>query len=709
MKSLKLSMKIIGGFGVVLLLMLLIMTIYQTSSSKTSSGFKGLINGDVALLNHAGEAKAYMLQARRNEKDFLLRSDLKYLDKHSKNITGLIESAQSMQKISEHESNMQRAKEAVKVIALAKEYQDSFAQLVAAQQHAGLDHKSGLQGEFRAAAHRLSSDIPEHNIDELMIALLQIRRYEKDFLRSIGNQKKSSSYKNKLNEAMAQYEMLLGTSTCEPVAKKAQQNAFATYAKASGPWMAAKNNTERSKHYKVMRAAAHAMAKAINSVRVSGTTAMLLDIRKQEKDYLLRGEQKYVEKTHKAIAKLRTTIEKAGILPEHVNATNAQLDVYQKAFDGLVAQKDQIKSATARMREAVHKIEPIIDNVHNVAAEETLISTNQITKMSTSLSRVAITSGAVTLLVGIMFSFFISRSITNPIKKTVHWLTSGAEQVSAASGQVSGASQDLAGGAANQAASIEETSASMEEMSSMTKQNADNASQADTLMRDASEIIRGTDQSMAEMKKSMEEIASASEATSKIIKTIDEIAFQTNLLALNAAVEAARAGEAGAGFAVVADEVRNLAMRATEAAKDTAELIEGTVQKVNSGKDIVTQTTEAFKEVAESSIKVGTLVEGIANASQEQSQGFSQINQAITQMDSVTQQNSASAEESAAASEELNAQAASMMEVVGELQAIVDGAGRTSALSGSPALPGSDSTQFRLPGPTPADSNDTES
>nr|MBF0223803.1 methyl-accepting chemotaxis protein [Desulfobulbaceae bacterium] len=253
--------------------------------------------------------------------------------------------------------------------------------------------------------------------------------------------------------------------------------------------------------------------------------------------------------------------------------------------------------------------------------------------------------------------------------------TSGSEQVGAAAGQVSSSAQSLAEGASEQAAALEETSASMEEMTSMTRQNSDNASQADSLMREALSVINTADKSMDEMSTSMEEISTASQETSRIVKTIDEIAFQTNLLALNAAVEAARAGEAGAGFAVVADEVRNLAMRAADAAKNTAALIEGIVTKVNSGKAIVTKTNSAFKEVAESSAKVGSLVGEISAASKEQSTGFGQISQAITQMDSVTQQNSATAEESAAASEELNAQAAVMMGAVAGLRALVDGAG----------------------------------
>ena len=178
---------------------------------------------------------------------------------------------------------------------------------------------------------------------------------------------------------------------------------------------------------------------------------------------------------------------------------------------------------------------------------------------------------------------------------------------------------------------------------------------------------------MTELTQSMEDISKASDETSKIIKTIDEIAFQTNLLALNAAVEAARAGEAGAGFAVVADEVRNLAMRAAEAAKNTAGLIEGTVKKVKEGSELVERTNGAFSEVSKSAAKVADLVSEIAAASTEQAQGIDQINKAVSEMDKVTQQNAANAEESASASEEMNAQAEQMKIIAAELQGIVGG------------------------------------
>ncbi|MFH0728815.1 MAG: methyl-accepting chemotaxis protein [Pseudomonadota bacterium] len=287
--------------------------------------------------------------------------------------------------------------------------------------------------------------------------------------------------------------------------------------------------------------------------------------------------------------------------------------------------------------------------------------------------------------------WFFSRSITRPIYQIVEGLNDASEQVSSAASEVSSASQTLAEGASEQAASVEETSSSLEEMSSMIKQNATNAGEADALMKQAKAVVSQANSSMSQLTVSMQEIAKASEDTSKIIKTIDEIAFQTNLLALNAAVEAARAGEAGAGFAVVADEVRNLAMRAAEAAKNTAALIEGTVKKVAEGSELVIITNNAFHQVAGSAEKVGELVGEIAAASNEQAEGIEHVNTAVTEMDNVTQQNASTAEESASASEEMSAQSEEMKAFVSRLAVLVGGKVTGSrGRAGKAGLPGSD-------------------
>jgi methyl-accepting chemotaxis protein/methyl-accepting chemotaxis protein-1 (serine sensor receptor) len=304
---------------------------------------------------------------------------------------------------------------------------------------------------------------------------------------------------------------------------------------------------------------------------------------------------------------------------------------------------------------------------------------------------------ALTILMAVAVAHLITRSTTAVLGEAVGTLRQGAEQVASASGQVAVASQSLSQGATEQAAALEETSASMEEMASMTRQNAENSLQAATLIETVDAKVRQSNDALEGMVSSMAAIKDSSDKISRIIKTIDEIAFQTNILALNAAVEAARAGEAGMGFAVVADEVRSLAQRSAQAAKDTASLIEESISTSSQGGARVQRVADSITGITDAVTEVKNLVQSVSAASQQQSQGIAQVAHAVTQMEQVTQTTAATAEESAAASEQLSAQAKAAMGVVDELDALVRGAGQARAGARSRRAPARASGPGRSP------------
>jgi methyl-accepting chemotaxis protein/methyl-accepting chemotaxis protein-1 (serine sensor receptor) len=269
------------------------------------------------------------------------------------------------------------------------------------------------------------------------------------------------------------------------------------------------------------------------------------------------------------------------------------------------------------------------------------------------------------------YLLYMVSDITRALRDLALDLSGNADQVSDAATHVAASGQSLAQGASEQAASIEETSASSEEITSMTRKNADNSRTAAELMLNTSQTVTDANRKLDHMVSSMQAINASSDKIGRIIKVIDEIAFQTNILALNAAVEAARAGEAGMGFAVVAEEVRNLAARSSQAARDTATLIEDSINKTREGTTKLDSVAMAIGGISESALKVKGLIDEVNVASQEQAQGMDQISRAVSQIEQVTQRTAASAEESASASQELSSQAQSLVSTISELDVLV--------------------------------------
>jgi len=340
------------------------------------------------------------------------------------------------------------------------------------------------------------------------------------------------------------------------------------------------------------------------------------------------------------------------------------LETYKAGIEALVGIYADARTTAATRLAVVNEFDTLVADLLARSIARTLEYANG-SASSLGASSTLVLSGLFGMsVIGIVVAYFIIRGVNIALTKTAESLSQGALQVAASS-------QSLASGASEQAASLEEISSSVEELASMTKRNADSAQSGKAASGQARTAAEAGATEMDHMQKAMDAIQQSSNDISKIIKTIDEIAFQTNILALNAAVEAARAGEAGRGFAVVADEVRSLAQRSAVAAKETADKIDDATARSAQGVEISGRVAAGLQQILAKAREVDQLVSEIATASNEQSEGIGQINMAISQMDKVTQSNAASAEETASAAEELNAQSEELRTTSQELAALV--------------------------------------
>ncbi|MDT8452881.1 MAG: methyl-accepting chemotaxis protein [Gammaproteobacteria bacterium] len=590
MLNLTIKQKLYGLVGIVMLTFVGIVMVFAYATTLKAAG-EAKAAQNIAILTAEAAARINILQARRDEKDFLLRKDPKYIENHAKTMSMLYGHLEQLRTLIKSEEGLKAVRE---LTDLTHEYEKDFQTMANTETRVGLNEKSGLLGNLRQSVHNVEENLKKFDNDKLAVKMLMMRRHEKDYLA-----REDDKYVGRMAERKAEFETLLAKSSI-PVAER--------------------------------------------------------------------------------------------------NKITRNMDNYHQNFNALVNGMKNVNVAISDFGASVHATEPAFESVEHLVeqleAENAAFQETVNNRVVVMLIITMLLGGAVILTGVILLAQGISRGLSEAVQackdfaagklglglqpksndeigqlmsslkemdenlmRVVNEVQESVVSIGSASAQIAQGNISLSQRTEEQASSLEETASSMEEMTSTVKQNADSASHAKELADENNKKASDSATIVSRTESAMNDIDDSSKRIADIIGTIDGIAFQTNLLALNAAVEAARAGEQGRGFAVVASEVRSLAQRSAEAAKEIKGLIDDSVSKVKVGNGLVKESGDALDAIIENAKKVAGFIDEIAIASNEQAVGISQVNDAVTQMDSMTQENAALVEEAAAASKAMQNQA----------------------------------------------------
>ena len=664
------------GFGLIGMIFILCMGLEQIALSSAQHNYESLLNGDQVMKTYAMRIDISMLEARRSEKDFLARLDLKYADKVKSSMGSIKKDAADWVQLETKTGHAADIAQVNKISQHADEYFKAFTEVVEAWKTKGLDEKSGLQGEFRKAAHSLEATVGGNQ--GLLADYLMIRRHEKDYL--LRGDEKYVANTDKALESLAQAG---GKGLAGDIA--AYKESFHALVAQDAKIAAASES---------MRAAVHKIEPVIDQV-----------VQETDKEMNKISEATRTGTTIKSSIAMAVAlggivvgvvialiITRSITVPLHnaltVNEQLALGDVEMKMETG---RKDEIGAMLVAMQKVVENFKATSIMAERIAlgdleVQARILSDKDVlgkalAKMVENLKQTAAKAeqiaegdlrGDVALLsdkdsLGKSLSTMITK-----LRQVIGDVRIAADQVASGSQELSSSSEQVSQGASEQAASVEEISSSMEELASTVAQTADHARQTAAIStKAAADDVAGG--------KAVGETVTAMQLIATKIELIEEIARQTNLLALNAAIEAARAGEHGKGFAVVASEVRKLAERSQVSAQEIKGVAGASVETATNAGMLINEIVPQIQKTAE-------LVHEIDAASNEQARGIDENARAIQQFDQVIQSNSAAAEEMASTSEELTAQALQMQETIAFFKTEAAGAAAPSPPQGR-ALP----------------------
>ncbi|MEO5371353.1 MAG: methyl-accepting chemotaxis protein [Magnetococcus sp. DMHC-1] len=723
--DMKVGSKLGMAFGLITVMFLVVIFMFNHALSGMVAGYSSLIDITEEKKIHLVDVNLHILEIQHEQAEFIAERQMTFVENVHKIRKDAGEKIKELTDI-ERKDNDQKGVEDAQILEKNLDiYLGVFEKIVESYKKQGLTSEEGLQGAFRKAAHEFEGKIKNLDTGKLEILLLQLRRMEKDYLL-----RKDESYIVKHKELLAAFRKEVEQSALLPELKKQFSELVVPYEKAFAEYTRQAEELKTTpESEKKISDTARAVENMLQEHYVANASVNYLTLRRQEKDYLLRGTEKYVEAVHKELEKIKKSVESSKISEKEKKDLMEVMKKYADSFNALVVENRQMDAIKKEMDEKEQKLATHLDEQLKQIEDAGKKTRKATEDASDKMRMLALSVAAVTIGIVIFLAYTITNTILKPIHQAVaatNRLVDGdltvsvnpqctrdelcsqllrgiqslvfklrevatnvktvAESVATESDDLNENGRILSDGSQQQAASVEETSAAMEEITGNIQQSMDNAQQTEKTSSQVATNANESGEAVIQAVKAMKEIASK-------ISIIEEIARQTNLLALNAAIEAARAGEHGKGFAVVAAEVRKLAERSQTAAGEIGHLSSTTV-------DVAEKAGRMLGELLPEIRRTSDLVKEISTAATEQNAGVGQINNALQQLDRSIQENASVATNVAHTAESLSGKAAELLDNIAFFKLPAEpGSGRQSAVANRGNQQKDANSRLALPAP----------